>query len=72
MHIRVPYQRLFTKWGPTVHPSSGFSRLFRNPDLCLIANKAEECEPSTSLAEARENQVVSLLDRLSREREKSM
>ena len=29
-----------------------------------VADSCEECEPSTSFAEARENQVVSLLDRL--------
>ena len=33
-------------------------------DSKYFANSYEECEPSTSLAEARENQVVSLLDRL--------
>lgn len=33
-------------------------------DSRYFANSYEECEPSTSLAEARENQVVSLLDRL--------
>ena len=33
-------------------------------DSKYFANSYEECDPSTSLAEARENQVVSLLDRL--------